>query len=188
MISIEESIHIRIGNNIENIRKKRGISLDKLAELTGVSKAMLYRIEQGTSQPTVTIVWKIASGLNISFSSLLKESETKISIVQKKEADITEDNGKCLVYLLFPFDPQTQMEIFTVTLKATGNYISESHNNGVLEYITVVSGELKLKIKDTFYCLKSGEAIKFEGNVTHQYINETNEDVVFQVVMHYPET
>lgn len=184
-----DAIHIRIGNNLQRIRKHRQLSLDKLADLTNVSKGMLHQIERGETQPTVTTVWKIATGLNISFSSLLKEDEAVVSIATRKEIpDLTEDNGKCRVYLLFPFDPQTHIETFTIILSPTCNYGSLPHNEGVQEYITVISGVFNLQIKDEIYPLQEGQAIRFTGNVEHRYINKSDEDVTIQVVMYYAES
>ena len=60
-----------IAKNLLKIRKEKGLSLEKTAELTGVSKAMLGQIERNESNPTVSTLWKIAKGLKISFSSLL---------------------------------------------------------------------------------------------------------------------
>lgn len=183
------AIHIRIGQNLHRVRKQRQLSLEKMAELTGVSKGMLHQIERGDTQPTVTTVWKIATGLNISFSSLIKDDESTISIMKRKEEpDITEDNGRCLMHVLFPFNPETQIEIFTIVIKPKGNYVSSPHINGVQEYITVVSGEFTIIIREEEYNLSAGDAIRFAGNVTHKYINETEKDVVLQVVMHYPES
>lgn len=180
------AIHIRVGNNLQRIRKSRRLSLDKLAELTKVSKGMLHQIERGETQPTVTTVWKIATGLNISFSSLLKEDEAVVSIATRKETpDLTEDNGKCRAYLLFPFDPQTRIETFTLILSPACNYVSLPHNDGVQEYITVTSGVFSIQIKDEIYTLPEGQAIRFAGNVEHRYMNTTDEEVTIQVIMHY---
>ncbi len=184
-----EAIHKLVGMNLQKIRKKRGLSLDKVADLTGVSKAMLHQIERGGSQPTVTTVWKIATGLNLSFSALIKHEETGVALVAPAEIPhITEDNGRCKAYLLFAFDPQTRFEILSLTLHPQGSYSSPPHHDGVLEYITVVSGQLRLHIDEEAYILPQGHAIRFSGNVSHTYANETNEDVVLQVVMYYGES
>ena len=62
-----------ISNNLRNIRKNRNLSLDQLAELTGVSKSMLRQIETGKSSPTIATVWKITNGLRVSFTTLLRK-------------------------------------------------------------------------------------------------------------------
>jgi len=184
-----EPIHERVGHNLERIRKSRGLSLDKAAELTGVSKGMLHQIERGESQPTVTTVWKIATGLNVSFSSLIKAEETAVTVVRRRDVpDITEDEGRCRVFLLFPFDPETMMEMFAIVLAPSGRYQSSPHREGVQEYITVVSGQFTIRLQEDEYRLAQGEAIRFTGHVPHTYINDTDQEVVLNVVMHYPES
>ncbi len=65
-----------IAQHLQTVRKARGLSLDKTAKLTGVSKAMLGQIERGESSPTIATLWKIATGLACSFSSFLSGDET----------------------------------------------------------------------------------------------------------------
>ena len=67
---MEQSIEA-ISANLRCHRESRGLSLDQMAELTGVSKSMLRQIEIGNSSPTIATLWKIANGLKISFTSLL---------------------------------------------------------------------------------------------------------------------
>ncbi len=114
-----EFIQEVIASNLANIRKKRGLSLDNMAKLTGVSKAMLAQIENGKSNPTVTTLWKIANGLQVSFSGFLKEMDKpKVKKININELNpVIDDDGNYLVYSLFPFHPEKKFEIFTVDLK-----------------------------------------------------------------------
>ena len=61
-----------IGKVLKKIRRERALTLDNTAELTGVSKTMLGQIERGVSVPTISVLWKIAKGLQLSFSTLLQ--------------------------------------------------------------------------------------------------------------------
>lgn len=56
---------------LKSLRQQRGWSLSRLAEETGVSKAMLGQIERNESSPTVATLWKIATGLNVPFSAFI---------------------------------------------------------------------------------------------------------------------
>lgn len=56
---------------LKHLRQQRGWSLSRLAEETGVSKAMLGQIERNESSPTVATLWKIATGLNVPFSAFI---------------------------------------------------------------------------------------------------------------------
>jgi transcriptional regulator with XRE-family HTH domain len=67
----QNDISARIASHLKSLRKSRGLSLDKTAQLTGVSKAMLGQIERGESSPTIATLWKIATGLSASFSSFI---------------------------------------------------------------------------------------------------------------------
>lgn len=73
-----DDIQAIIAKNLVKLRKTRNLTLDQVSELTGVSKAMLGQIEKGKSTPTVTTLWKIANGLQVSFSVFLKEDKPKV--------------------------------------------------------------------------------------------------------------
>ena len=60
-----------ISKNLNRIRISRGMSLDDVAEQTGVSKSMLYQIEQGNANPSINVLGKIASGLRLEFTELI---------------------------------------------------------------------------------------------------------------------
>ncbi len=64
-----EPMNLRIGEKLKSIRMARALSLDDAAALTGVSKPMLGQIERGQSVPTVTTLWKIATGLKTPLSA-----------------------------------------------------------------------------------------------------------------------
>ncbi|QQK76210.1 helix-turn-helix transcriptional regulator [Salicibibacter cibarius] len=171
---------------MQRIRKRKGWTFDKIAECTGVSKGMLYRIEKGETQPTITIVWRIATGLNVSFSSLIKQEAEVVNIVEQKQTpDLEEDNGRCRLYLIFPFDPETQFEVYTMILRPGANYHSLPHLDGVREYITVKAGEFEITLHDKTYMLDEKKSIQFSANVPHQYENKADTETVLQVIMYY---
>ena len=102
-----EPIHVKLGKNLKSIRNSRGLSLDKVAELTGVSKAMLAQVERGESSPSISVIWKIANGLHLSFTSLIEEQSPSISIVKIADMEpLLEEKGSFRSYPLFPFSPQ----------------------------------------------------------------------------------
>lgn len=182
-----ENIQKNIGQNLKTIRKTRGLSLDSTAEATGVSKAMLGQIERGESNPTVTTLWKIAAGLQVSFSSLISEEPTEVVFVPLSNIDpVTENNGEYRVYSIFPFDPRKKFEIYIIELDPGCRHTSERHNEGIEEYITVMSGSLEMKIGNQSYFVGSGSSIRFIANKPHTYVNPGADTARFQAVMYYP--
>ncbi|QDI90106.1 XRE family transcriptional regulator [Salicibibacter halophilus] len=179
-------IHERVGQNLQRIRKRKGWTFDKIAEQTGVSKGMLYRIEKGETQPTITTVWRIATGLNVSFSSLIKQEAEVVTVAEQRQTpDLEEDNGRCHLFLIFPFDPETKFEVYTMILRPGANYHSLPHPEGVREYITVKSGEFAITLHEKTYTLDEKKHIQFSANVPHQYENRTDAETVLQLIMYY---
>lgn len=182
-----EKIHIKVGRNLQRIRKSRGLSLDKVAELTGVSKAMLGQIERGESNPTVTTLWKIATGLHLSFSSLIEDDSPSVSVISLTDVTpVMEDNEKYQVYPLFPFNQETRFEMYTVIMQPGCVHHSEAHGADVQEYIIVAEGTLTLTIGSTEYIVREKDAIRFATSMTHTYANATEEVLRLQMVIYYP--
>lgn len=88
-----------ISLNLKKIRLAKKMSLDDMAEQTGVSKSMLGQIERGESNPTVDTVGKIVSGLRITFDDLIDEPHEPVYQVGHDEIIPTKDvNGQYKVY------------------------------------------------------------------------------------------
>lgn len=182
-----EHIHLSIGKNLNRLRKNRGFSLDKVAEITGVSKAMLGQIERGESNPTVTTLWKIANGLHVSFTSLMENKKLSVSIIDRSKISPLKEKGEDYqVYPLFPFDPEKQFEIFSICLEAQCKHESEGHNKGVEEYIIVSKGVLEIRIEQETYLINQGNAIRFVADRPHCYYNPTARPLHYHVVIYYP--
>jgi transcriptional regulator with XRE-family HTH domain len=182
-----EEIHKSIGKNIHRIRKERNLSLDKVAEITGVSKAMLGQIERGVSNPTVTTLWKIANGFHVSFSSLMEGEKSTVSVIDvAKISPLKEEKGKYLVYPLFPFESNKQFEIFSIHLEPGCRHESEAHYKGVEEYVIVSQGTLEVTIDQKSYVVDQGNAIHFVADRPHIYSNLASSPTQYNILIHYP--
>ncbi|MDO4157393.1 MAG: XRE family transcriptional regulator [Oscillospiraceae bacterium] len=161
-----------IGKRLKTVRQNRNLTLDELAEVTGVSKPMLGQIERGQSSPTVTTLWKIATGMKIPFSTFLQEQETEYTVVDLQEQDVLlEESGAMKVYTLFAFDPIRSCEAFYIEFEAGCEHDSDKHNDGVEEYIFVTHGKLDMVLNGTKVTLREKQAIRFEANIPHSYVN-----------------
>ncbi len=70
-----------LSTTLKQLRQQRGWSLSRLAEATGVSKAMLGQIERNESSPTVATLWKIATGLNVPFSTFISPPQSATPVM-----------------------------------------------------------------------------------------------------------
>src|SRR5699024_8195961 len=137
-----EDIGKIVAGNLRSIRKKRSLSLDKVSELTHVSKSMLGQIERGESNPTIQTIWKIANGLKVSLTSLIVAKKPDISIVKKENiSPIIEDEGRFRLYPIFPFDDERRFEILSIEIDPESSSRSAPHEEGTIENLTVQEGE-----------------------------------------------
>ena len=171
---------LKIGENLKNIRKSMGLSLDAVSSMTGVSKTMLSQIERSESVPTLATVSKIANGLKIRFDNLLTSPQSLYCDIKYIEniSPVVDNDGKILFYCIFPFTPATGFEIFYCVLKPGCNHVSQTHKNGRTEYVMVADG-------DNIYQLKRGASIAFDASAEHKYINNGIEDANMYFVLSY---
>ena len=175
-----------VGENLRLLRQEMGISLDKASKMTGVSKAMLGQIERGKSNPTVSTLWKISTGLRVSFSSFIDESKEELKVINIDEIEpVIEEDSTMKLYPIFPFDPNSGVEIFTIELEKGCIHESSSHNSGVEEYIIVTEGEIEMTIGEENFILKKGCSIKFMADKNHTYKNLNEDKAVFQNIIFY---
>lgn len=181
-----KNLNLIIGNRLKDIRNKRNLSLDEVAKLTGVSKAMLGQIERGKSNPTVSTLWKIATGLKISFSLFIDENQDDLKVIDQNDiSPIIEDNNRMKLYPIFPFDANKGFEIFTIELEPDCNHISTPHNEGVEEYIIVTEGQVEININSKKFILQKGNSMRFMANLPHSYKNINQGRSVFQNIILY---
>ncbi len=175
-----------IGAKIRDIRKSMGLSLDAAAKLTGVSKAMLGQIERGESIPTVQTLWKISSGLKVTFSNFVTMPKSDSAMVRIADIPpVSEEDGKMLAYNVFNFDPITGFDYLEIVLEPGCRHESLPHTNVLNEYVVVTEGCLEMIVNNESTLIEKGCAFFFSGNSVHTYVNPTNERTVFQCIMRY---
>lgn len=70
-----------VSENLKRIRQSKGMSLDQVAEQTGVSKSMLAQIEKGIANPSIGVLGKITSGLRIEFQRLIDPPRVDYALI-----------------------------------------------------------------------------------------------------------
>ena len=176
-----------IGERLKEIRTGRDLTLEDAAKLTGVSKPMLGQIERGKSIPTVTTLWKIATGLKVPLSSFLEGQRPEYTVVSPaRETVIAEDGGRMRAYPLFPYDPIRNVEIFRIDFDPGCHHTSEKHNDGVEEYLFVQAGALRLVLDGCEVLLGENQAIRFKANIPHGYHNPFAERCTVYNMIFYP--
>lgn len=177
---------LNISNTLKKTRAEKGLTLEETSNLTGVSKAMLGQIERAESTPTISTLWKIATGLKISFSEFLSNVENNNNVVMIEGLEpVFESDGKMILYNVFPFNPLTGFEYFYIKLLPGAHHVSTPHKTSTEEYVVVTEGTLDIVINSKKYTLKAPSALSFKADEFHEYNNPYAEEVIFQNIVKY---
>jgi XRE family transcriptional regulator, regulator of sulfur utilization len=178
-----------LAQTLKKYRADKGWSLDVAAEKTGVSKAMLGQIERAESSPTVATLWKIVTGFEVSFSSFIEPlpTETQSHIIRTAD-DIRQHpkNAGFKIAALFPYEPRFGFEYFELTFVAGYERLSEPHETGVVEHMTIIEGSMDVLCDGQWHSLKKGQSLRFGGDQPHGYRNLGSIDCVVLNIIHYP--
>lgn len=178
-----------VGGNLRRLRLRRGLSLEKLAHKSGVSRAMLGQIELGQSAPTINVLWKIARALDVTFATLIQaRDEGGPTVLKKAQAKVlTSQGGQFTSRALFPFDGPRRAEFYELRLAPHADEVADAHAPGTLENLVVSEGQLELRVGKETHRLETGDAIVFEADVAHTYANAGSKECVMYLVMTYAE-
>ena len=178
-----------VGKNLKRMRTERGLSLERLAQLSGVSRAMLGQVELGQSAPTINVLWKMARALDVPFSALISSNQSTGAKVLRSEAAkrLMSSDGSFQSRALFPFDEPRRVEFYELKLSVKGVEKAEGHAPGTMENLVVAKGSVEIVVGSETHELEAGDAILFEADQTHVYRNAGSSEAILYLVMTYAE-
>jgi transcriptional regulator with XRE-family HTH domain len=185
----DDLISQRVGQNLQRLRSKRYLSLDALARLSGVSRAMLAQIESGRSVPSIKVLCKIAKGLKVSVAAFLENRafEGVALLPARNSKRLVSANGAFVSRALFPFDVARQVEFYELRISPLGEEESQGHGPGIQENLVVAQGVLEISVNQERYLLSTGDSILFYADQPHRYRNPADSEAVAYLVITHPE-
>ena len=162
-----------VSENARRLREEKRLTLDEAARLTGVSRSMLAQIEKGDVNPTISMVWKIANGYKVSFTSLVEPARERPVLLRGDDAPILEeDGGRYRNCPAFPFDGERGFETYRIV-------------PGTEEYVTVFAGEAEIGLPGETYRLRTGDSLRFPADQPHRYRNPGTEETQLSMLIWY---
>ncbi|MEO6053600.1 MAG: XRE family transcriptional regulator [Chthoniobacterales bacterium] len=165
-----------LGNVIADERAQQKLSLDDLAKMSGVSKGMLSQIEQGKTNPTVAVLYRIAAGLHVEPTMLLPTTPTMPRVWRTIRGDdekyLFPASPGCSVRTLSPFNLEKQIEFYELIFKPKGELLSEAHYRGTEEILTVASGTLTVRTGEKEVELRKGDSAHYAADLPHSISNK----------------
>jgi transcriptional regulator with XRE-family HTH domain len=166
-----------VGVRIKALREAMDLSLRDLAERSGVSAPMLSQVERGETSPTLAVAARIAAGLELSLSQLLRLDEAEaVAVVRKTER---RNGGRAerghRYEVLTPPLPGLRAEVSEHALAAgaaTGGPDDPPiHEPGSRETAVVTAGRIRLVCDGESYDLREGDAVTFDSDLPHHFEN-----------------
>ncbi len=172
----EHAIKEELGKRIQELRRDQQLTLEALADRSGVSRAMLSKIERGEKNPTVAVALKIAKALAVSLFELLGEVEERRSLViipASKRMIVKDSDTGFERQLLSPTFERGGVEFMRhlIPQSSSSGDLPASRQKGLEKYMVVEKGKLRVVIGNDEYLLEEGDAMYYKADVTHRYEN-----------------
>ncbi len=186
-IAVETKTPTAVGDRVRALREAMGLSLRDLAERSGVSAPMLSQVERGETSPTLAIAGRIASGLDLTLSQLLRLDEGQHVTVSRAGERRRFDRGGHRFEELTPPLPGQRADVSLHTLEpgaATGGRKDPPmHEPGSRETAVVLSGTLALIVDGTRYEISEGDSVTFDADLPHHFENKGEKPTRFLAVI-----
>lgn len=167
------NLPLNVGEALSRKRTERGLSLQALAKVSGVSKSMISQVENGQVNPTLAVIWKLATGLGIRLQDLLENEverpETRFTLLTEANCPtLTSKEHGYRIQILSTIDMVEQLELYLVEFEPNGAMASEAHEKGTMETLTVIRGDVEIDLPDGFKRrLKTLESCRYAADVPH---------------------
>ena len=166
-----------VGTRLQELRKSQGLSLDDLSRRSGVSKSMLSEVERNRSNPTIAVLWRLASALGISLTDFLAEkvlenSPPVLTLVAAQATPVIRSNdSKCELRILGPIALAGRLEWYELTIEPGGELASDAHEAGAKEHLSVQNGSLLVRAGGNGQQVRRGETARYVADVQHSISN-----------------
>jgi transcriptional regulator with XRE-family HTH domain len=175
------------GPRVRALRDAMGLSLRDLAERSGVSAPMLSQVERGETSPTLSVAAKIADGLDLTLSQLLRLDESSHAVVTREGRRRRYSNGGHQYEELTPPLPGQRADVSLHTLESEattgGPGDPPIHEPGSRETAVVLDGELTLVIDGAIHELGTGDSVTFDADLPHHFENHGTQETRFLAVV-----
>jgi transcriptional regulator with XRE-family HTH domain len=180
-------INAQIAARLRDLRAARGLSLDALAERSGVSRSMISLIERAETSPTAVVLEKLTAGLDTTLAGLFEPPAGPPSPVSRR-ADQTVWRDPETGYLrrnVSPGSQVTPIQIVDVEFPAGARVTyEESGRQSVIHHqVWVLAGAIELTVGTTAHALNVGDCLAFRLDQPITYRNRTRKPARYAVVM-----
>ena len=176
-----------LAGNVKQLRLARALTQEQLAKISGVPRATWANLESGASNPTISVLLKVAGALQVSVEELLAPPRATARLYEEEELPVRRRGNVELRQLLPDPIPGTMIE--RMELPPGARMAGVPHMPGTREYLTAEHGEIELVVAGKRFHLRSGDVVVFRGDQSHSYRNPgAHKSVGYSIVLLAPGT
>ena len=178
-----------VGATLQKMRLARGLTLDDLSRAAGVSKSMLSQIEREKANPTIAVAWRLSNALGVGIGELLSDDSRAAEPIRVLDAHETPtlpgDHAGYVLRILGPMELAGKFEWYELTLAPGGELVSQPHDPGAMEHLTVLHGSLEVEVDGSKRKLKLGGTARYQADRNHAIRNSAKTEAkALMVVIH----
>ncbi len=168
-MSVRSEIHDRLAASLREARRAKGLSLDAVARLSGVSRSMVSQIERAESSPTVATLWNLTQALQVDFAGLLEPRiHPSIEVVRALSAPVIAGRSEGVtIRILSPADAVGSHEVYDLHFERDAVLASDPHGPGCREHLTVLDGDVTVTSGEDRQHLDLGDTARYFADRAH---------------------
>lgn len=170
-----------IGQMIKELRSKRGLTLEEVAERSGCTPSFLSQVERNKAVPSVTTLYSIANALGVKVTDFFSDGLNSTKVTRHENREQFHFEGSAVSYSRLTTKlPYAALEAFLMTFKPANQALPTDDFRAHMgeEFLYVLEGVLRLWIGDAFYDLYPGDSAYIKSTVKHRLENRSNQPVI----------
>jgi transcriptional regulator with XRE-family HTH domain len=172
-------INRNLADNIRRLREARNLSQQQIAKLSSIPRPTWASLETGAANPTLAVLSKAASALNVSIEELVGPPRSEFKFIPAEKVRERKRQGAKIRPLVA--ESISGLEITRTELEPGGRMIGVPHKQGTREYLTCERGKVELVAAGKHHLLNEGDMLVFRGDQRHSYINPDKRRVSISV-------
>jgi transcriptional regulator with XRE-family HTH domain len=164
-----DELRANLAANARRLREMRGLSQQRMAQLSGIPRPTWASLESGSANPTLSVLSRAAAALQVSIEELIGAPKTAARLLLAADIRERKRQGARLRPLLPEAIPG--LDISRMELAPGGQLTGVPHTPGTREYLTCERGRIELVASGERWRLGPGDSLVFRGDQRHSYRN-----------------
>ena len=170
-----EALSEKLGQTILRLRTADKMSLGDLSNVSGVAKSMISQIEKNEANPTLATLSRLSQALGTSVEAMVSDTPNGTSLVQHSRIqdtpELKSEDGLCTLRIIGSLDTIQFVQWYDFTAEPGGLLESSPHPHGSIENLTVLTGQLEVKVDNETWTANAGETLRYLADRPHSIRN-----------------